>query len=126
MSAGVISGEAGQCFGSVVPERCRTSIVRAGPQVCAIGTLSVVMSLVFLFSRESVHDQIGQGGLTRDGELTGIPAAPAADSPAGRAERAWCPWQLRSARRPPATRSRPPGAWTRRPVRALPAGRPGG
>jgi hypothetical protein len=49
--------------------------------------LSVVMSLVFLFSRESVHDQIGQGGLTREGELTGIPAAPAADSPAGRAER---------------------------------------
>jgi hypothetical protein len=49
--------------------------------------LSVVMSLVFLFSRESVHDQIGHGGLSRDGEPGGPPAGPPADSPAGRAER---------------------------------------
>jgi hypothetical protein len=49
----------------------------------AVG-LSVVMSLVFLFSRESVHDQIGQGGLSHDG---GFPAtAPAPDSAAARAE----------------------------------------
>jgi hypothetical protein len=49
--------------------------------------LSVVMSLVFLFSRESVHDQIGQGGLTRDGDFTAPPSAPPPDSPAARAER---------------------------------------
>lgn len=48
---------------------------------------SVVMSVVFLLSRESIHDQIGQGGLSRDGELGGPPAGPAPDSPAGRAER---------------------------------------
>src|SRR5271167_3173280 len=45
------------------------------------------MSLVFLFSRESVHDQIGEGGLTREGEVAQTATAPAPDSPAGRAER---------------------------------------
>ncbi len=49
--------------------------------------LSVVMSLVFLFSRESVHDQIGQGGLTHDMDFAAAPPAPPPDSPAGRAER---------------------------------------
>jgi hypothetical protein len=49
--------------------------------------ISVVMSLVLLLSRDSVHDQIGQGGLSRDGELAPPPSAPAPDSPAGRAER---------------------------------------
>ena len=54
----------------------------------AVG-LSVVMSVVFLLSRESVHDQIGQGGLTRDseGDFSGAPPALAPDSPEGRAER---------------------------------------
>jgi hypothetical protein len=60
--------------------------------------LSVVMSLVFLFSRESVHDQIGQGGLTRDGEMTGAPAPPAPDTPAARAERELEVRQMLSAR----------------------------
>jgi hypothetical protein len=45
------------------------------------------MCVAFLLSRESVHDQIGQGGLSRDSELGGQPAGPAPDSPAGRAER---------------------------------------
>jgi hypothetical protein len=54
----------------------------------AVG-LSVVMSVVFLLSRESVHDQIGQGGLTRDseGDFSGAPPPLAPDSPEGRAER---------------------------------------
>ena len=56
------------------------------------------MSLVFLFSRESVHDQIGQGGLTRDGEMTGAPAPPAPDTPASRAERELEVRQMLSAR----------------------------
>jgi hypothetical protein len=63
----------------------------------AVG-LSVVMSLVFLFSRESVHDQIGQGGLSRDGEFTGATPAPAPDSPAARAERELEVRQMLSAR----------------------------
>ncbi len=48
--------------------------------------LSVVMSLVFLFSRESVHDQIGQGGLTGDVDFAAPAPALPPDSPAGRAE----------------------------------------
>ena len=48
--------------------------------------LSEVMSLVFLFSRESVHDQIGQGGLTGDMEFAQAPPPLPPDSPAGRAE----------------------------------------
>src|SRR5271165_6324368 len=55
------------------------------------------MSLVFLFSRESVHDQIGQGGLTREGEMTGA-AAPPPDTPASRAERELEVRQMLSAR----------------------------
>ena len=43
--------------------------------------------MVFVLSRDSVHDQIGQGGLSRDSELAGPPAGPPPDSPAGRAER---------------------------------------
>jgi hypothetical protein len=60
--------------------------------------LSVVMSLVFLFSRESVHDQIGQGGLGRDTEFAEAPPAPAPDSPAARAERELEVRQLLNAR----------------------------
>jgi len=59
--------------------------------------LSVVMSLVFLFSRESVHDQIGQGGL-RDVDFAAAPPAPPPDSPAGRAERELEVRQMLSAR----------------------------
>jgi hypothetical protein len=49
--------------------------------------LSLVMSVVFLLSRGSLYDHIGQGGLTPDSEPEGPPLAPPADSPAGRAER---------------------------------------
>jgi hypothetical protein len=47
--------------------------------------LSVVMSLVFLFSRGSVYDHIGDGGLGQDREPAGG-LGPPADSPASRAE----------------------------------------
>jgi len=48
---------------------------------------SVVMSVVFLLSRGSLYDQIGQGGLARDGEPEIGWSGPAPDSPSGRAER---------------------------------------
>ncbi len=48
---------------------------------------SLIMSIGFMLSRENVHDQIGQGGLSRDHELPDAPPAPAPDSTAGRAER---------------------------------------
>ena len=48
---------------------------------------SLVMSVAFLLVGDRVHDQIGQGGISREGEQTGAPAAPALDSPAGRVER---------------------------------------
>jgi hypothetical protein len=50
--------------------------------------LSVVMSLVFLVSRGSVYDEIGQSGMTRESEapeLVGV-SAPTVSSAAGRAE----------------------------------------
>jgi hypothetical protein len=58
---------------------------------------SLVMSVGFLISRGSVYDEIGQGGLSRDGELGGAPAA-ASDTPAGRAERELEVRQMLSAR----------------------------
>jgi hypothetical protein len=48
---------------------------------------SIVMSVVFLVSRGGMYDQIGEGGLSRDGEDAGEGLAPAPDSPAERAER---------------------------------------
>jgi hypothetical protein len=48
---------------------------------------SVVMSIVFLCTRGSLYDQIGQGGLSRDSESAAGPAPPPLDSAAGRAER---------------------------------------
>jgi len=49
--------------------------------------LSIVMCLVFLFTRGSLYDQIGEGGLTPDREPGGGFPAPEPDSPASRAER---------------------------------------
>ena len=49
--------------------------------------LSIVMSLVFLFTRGSLYDHIGEGGLTPDREPGGGLAGPEPDSPAGRVER---------------------------------------
>jgi hypothetical protein len=50
--------------------------------------LSIVMSVVFLVSRGSVYDQIGQGGMSRDSEASDLVSvsAPSVSSAAGRAE----------------------------------------
>jgi hypothetical protein len=48
---------------------------------------SVVMSMIFLLSRGSMYDHIGQGGVSHDGEHLGPPPEPPAESAAGRAER---------------------------------------
>jgi hypothetical protein len=52
----------------------------------AVG-FSIVMSVVFLFSRGSMYDHIGQGGLAPERERSDGAGPPAPDSPAGRAER---------------------------------------
>ena len=51
--------------------------------------LALIVSLVALASREggSAYDQIGRGGISREGDHTGTSAAPAPDSPQARAER---------------------------------------
>jgi hypothetical protein len=49
--------------------------------------LSVVMSVVFLISRGSSYDQIGEGGFASDQESASGPPPPPGDSAAGRAER---------------------------------------
>lgn len=53
----------------------------------AVG-LSIVMSVIFLVTRGSSYDEIGEGGLTGGSEMGGgfAPPAPAPDSVAGRAE----------------------------------------
>ena len=50
---------------------------------------SLLMSLLILFTRhsDSAYDQIGRGGISREGDHTGTSAAPAPDSPQARAER---------------------------------------
>jgi len=53
----------------------------------AVG-LSIVMCLVFLFTRGPSHDEIGMGGLVRDSDAVGGDLfAPPPDTPAARAER---------------------------------------
>jgi hypothetical protein len=52
----------------------------------AVG-LSIVMSLIFLFTRGSSYDDIGEGGLMTGSESGGGPPPLPPDSPAGRAER---------------------------------------
>jgi hypothetical protein len=63
----------------------------------AVG-LSVVMSLIFLFSRGSSYDEIGDGGLMSGPQGGGGPPPLAPDSPAGRAERELEIRQMLSAR----------------------------
>jgi hypothetical protein len=48
--------------------------------------VSVVMSVVFLVSRGSVYDQIGQDGLSRDSDASDWASEPAMSSPGDRAE----------------------------------------
>jgi hypothetical protein len=71
-------------------------IAETGLSFVVFGTVafSVVMSLLFLVTRgsDSMYDQIGQGGLSRDidyggGAPAGDRPAAALNSPAGRAER---------------------------------------
>jgi hypothetical protein len=57
-----------------------------GIVVLAAVAISVVMSLVFVFTRGPTHDQIGEGGLTFDSGAGGGLAPPPPDSPASRAE----------------------------------------
>ena len=49
---------------------------------------SLLMSVLFMVTRgtDNLYDQIGQGGLSREGDSPGGPPAPPPDSPAGRAE----------------------------------------
>ena len=60
--------------------------------------LSVVMSLIFLFSRGSTYDEIGDGGLMSGSSGGDGPPPLAPDSPAGRAERELEIRQMLSAR----------------------------
>jgi hypothetical protein len=60
--------------------------------------LSVVMSLVFLFSRGSVYDDIGNEGFSSDRDGSDAPPSPPVDSPAGRAEQELEIRQMLSAR----------------------------
>jgi hypothetical protein len=65
-------------------------IAENGLTFVVFGTVafSVVMSLLFLVTRgnDSMYDQIGQGGISREGDGGGPLAGPV-DSPAARAER---------------------------------------
>jgi hypothetical protein len=63
----------------------------------AVG-LSVVMSLIFLFSRGSAYDQIGDEGFTSDRAPVEGPPPPPVDSAAGRAEQELEIRQMLSAR----------------------------
>ena len=56
------------------------------------------MSLIFLFTRGSTYDEIGQGGLMSGSESAAGPPPPAPDSPAGRAEQELEIRQMLSAR----------------------------
>lgn len=65
--------------------------IETGLSFVVFGTVafSVVMSILFLVTRgsDSMYDQIGAGGISRESDYTpGAPTAPA-DSPAARAER---------------------------------------
>jgi hypothetical protein len=49
---------------------------------------SILMSVLFMVTRgtDNLYDQIGQGGLSREGDSPSAPPAPAPGSPAARAE----------------------------------------
>jgi hypothetical protein len=67
-----------------------TAIAENGLTFVVFGTVafSLVMSVLFLVTRgkDSMYDQIGQGGLSRDSDYGSGAAAPPPDSPAARAE----------------------------------------
>jgi hypothetical protein len=70
--------------------------------------LSVVMSVVFLLSRGSVYDEIGQGGLLGERDSSDWASAPALSSPAGQAEQEREIRQMLSARNERLVRSGKP------------------
>jgi hypothetical protein len=67
------------------------AIAENGLSFVVFGTVafSVVMSLLFLVTRgnDSMYDQIGQGGLSRESDYRGGTLPPAPESPAADAER---------------------------------------
>jgi hypothetical protein len=68
------------------------AIVEDGLSFVVFGTVafSLVMSLLFLVTRgsDSMYDQIGRGGISREGDAgAGAPPPPAANSAAAQAER---------------------------------------
>jgi len=66
------------------------AVAENGLSFVVFGTVafSLVMSLLFLVTKgsDNLYDQIGQGGLTREGDYGGA-GAPSAQSPAAREER---------------------------------------
>ncbi len=79
-----------------MPDASSIALLALAPNALAFAlfgfvALALIVSLVALASREggSAYDQIGRGGISREGEHTGASAAPvpAPDSPQARAER---------------------------------------
>jgi hypothetical protein len=72
-----------------VPATFAFDIGENGLSFVVFGTVafSLLMSVLFMVTRgtDNLYDQIGQGGLSREGDSPG-PAAPPPDSPAARAE----------------------------------------
>lgn len=82
---------------SIVP-----AIAENGLSFVVFGTVafSLVMSLLFLVTRgsDSMYDQIGRGGISREGDHGAGPAPPSPNSPAAEAERELEIRQMLSAR----------------------------
>jgi len=77
-----------------VPDVPSIALLALAPNALAFAlfgfvALALIVSLVALASREggSAYDQIGRGGISREGDHAGASAAPAPDSPQARAER---------------------------------------
>lgn len=68
--------------------------------VFGVVSVSVIVSLLLLSSRAggSVYEEIGRGGISREGEYSGGAGAPVPDSPAAQAEREQEMRQMLSAR----------------------------
>jgi hypothetical protein len=76
-----------------VPDVPSIALLALAPNALAFAlfgfvALALIVSLVLLASREggSAYDQIGRGGISREGDHAGASSAPATDSPQARAE----------------------------------------
>jgi hypothetical protein len=73
-----------------VPATFALDIGENGLSFVVFGTVafSILMSVLFMVTRgtDSLYDQIGQGGLSRESDSPAGPLPPAPNSPAGRAE----------------------------------------